>query len=83
MKAALKRIIPAMALAGIVAGGVAWLAGMRNPVGLAWGVTTGIALLMLVGRVMSDCGAAVWALTSAPFWPWRVRLRWANISPAR
>jgi hypothetical protein len=49
MKATLARIIPATTLAGIVAGGVAWLAGWRDPAGLAWGATTGIALLLLAG----------------------------------
>ena len=42
VKAALTRIIPALTLAGIVAGGVAWAA------------TTVLALLPLAGSVMAD-----------------------------
>ena len=58
VKAALTRIIPAiipaLTLAGIVAGGVAWAAGLHDRAGLAWAATTVLALLPLAGSVMAD-----------------------------
>ena len=76
MKAALTHVIPAMTLAGIVAGGAAWLAGLHDAAGLAWAATTVLALLPLAGRVISDLchrrlGVDIIALLAmAGPWPW-------------
>jgi len=51
---ALYRWLPGVSLAGIVAGGVAWVAGAHGPADWSWAATTAIVLLPLVVSVAAD-----------------------------
>jgi len=48
------RVVAAVAAAGIVAGGVLWLAGERSLASLLWALVTGLALIPLAAGVVRD-----------------------------